>query len=337
MFRLARILIAAALLSSLIILGTGLFWFLIPPQRAPGETTFEIPEQATFSQVVNNLSKHNIIRWPILMRIYGRLLEADKHVRAGVYEFPEGILPFEVMDKIRKGTLILTEFSHPPGWNMWQVAERLEGKFPHIPQKEWVKAFHDRTVVNEFAPGAPSLEGYLYPDVYRVRSNAKVNEVVRMMTANFKKNLTPEIVSRGKSLGLNPHQIVTLASIVEKETGASEERPLIAAVFFNRMKKNMRLQTDPTVIYGIWERFNGNLRRVDLETPTPYNTYTNSGLPPGPIANPGREALWAAVNPADTPFLYFVAKGDGTHYFSQSLTEHSNAVRRFQVLPNQKR
>jgi UPF0755 protein len=337
MFRLVKAFFTAAFLSLLIILGTAVFWFFVPPSHSSGNTTVEIPEQATFSHVVNSLAQHNVIRWPILMRIYGRLLEADKHVRAGIYEFPEGILPFEVMEKIMKGTLVLTEFSHPPGWNMWQVAEKLTTQFPHISKNDWLKAFHDRTLLKDIAPGAQNLEGYLFPDVYRIRSNAKASEVVRMMTANFKKNFTPEIVNRGKSLGLNPHQIVTLASIVEKETGASEERPLIAAVFFNRMKKSMRLQTDPTVIYGIWERFEGNLRRIDLETPTPYNTYTNAGLPPGPIANPGREALLAVVNPASTPFLYFVAKGDGTHYFSQTLTEHSNAVRRFQVLPNQKR
>jgi UPF0755 protein len=271
------------------------------------------------------------------MRVYGRIRNADKQIRTGVYEFPQGILPYEVMEKLVKGTVVLTEFSHPPGHNMWQVAERLTLKFPHVSEKEWTQAFQNPTLINEVAPGAKNLEGYLYPDVYRIRSNAKPAEVVRMMTSNFKKNFSSEIVSAGKQLGLTPHQVVTLASIVEKETGASEERPLIAAVFFNRMKRNMRLQTDPTVIYGIWERFNGNLRRVDLETPTPYNTYTNGGIPPGPIANPGLEALMAATNPTTTPYLYFVAKGDGTHYFSQTLAEHANAVRKFQVLPNQRK
>ncbi len=337
MFRLLKWISAACFVLALLVVGSVSYWFLVPPDQAPGKTLVEIPDGASFTQVTHLLDQHKVIRWPLFMLVYGRLSGADSHVRTGVYEFSQGILSFEVMEKIKKGTVMLTEFSHPPGYNMWQVAERLHEKFPKISVITWLQAFADPKLVNEVAPGAANLEGYLFPDVYRIRSNANAIEVVRMMTLNFKRYFTPELAARGKRLGLTPHETITLASIIEKETGASSERPLIASVFFNRMKKHMRLQTDPTVIYGIWDKYDGNLHRSDLETPTPYNTYTISGLPPGPIANAGLEAILAAISPTSVPYLYFVAKGNGTHYFSQTLTEHSNAVRRFQILPHQRK
>lgn len=337
MFRLLKILFFLFFITSIIVTGSGLYWFFIPPEPHSKRAFVEVPEGANFAQVTHLLTEQNVIQWPWMLRACGRVLGVDAHVRTGVYEFTGPTRPLNVLDKLMKGTVILTEFSHPPGWNMWQIAQRLSQKFPHISETQWIATFKDPAIVKTVAPGAKTLEGYLFPDVYRIRSNAKASEVVLMMTTQFKKNLTSEIIREGAARGLTPHQIVTLASIIEKETGAPTERPLIASVFFNRLKKNMRLQTDPTVIYGIWERFDGNLRRSDLETPTDYNTYTMGGLPPGPIANPGFEALHASVNPASAPYLYFVAKGDGTHYFSQTLNEHVNAVRRFQILPSQRK
>ncbi len=333
MFRLFKysFLVAFIVITSLFC--AGFFWWSVPPQQSHPSVEVEVPNGANFAQVASALASKNVVRWPLAFRVYGRLLGEDNQIRSGLYEFKSGLLPAQVMEKLVKGVVVLTEFSHPPGHNMFQVAESLSAAFPDFKTNTWLKLFRDSSFINEVAPGASSLEGYLFPDVYKVRSKATAQEVVKMMVSNFKKHLTPDIVAKGKKLGLSPHQVITLASIIEKETGSPEERPLIAAVFFNRLKIGMRLQTDPTVIYGIWENFDGNLRRRDLENPTPYNTYTISGLPPGPIANPGKEAITAAVHPTQANSLYFVAKGDGTHYFSSSLSEHNSAVRRFQLAP----
>jgi UPF0755 protein len=337
MFQLLKHLLVFTFITAVSVAGVFYFWWTVPPSQDSTSTQVEVLDGANFAQITHALAVKNIIRWPIAFRIYGRIVEADSHIRAGTYEFSAGVLPAQVMEKLLKGVVVLAEFSHPPGFNMYQVEGILRDKFPHISLEAWGNSLTEKSLINVVAPGANSLEGYLFPDVYRIRTKATATEIIRMMIANFKKNLTPEMIAEGKALGLSPHQIVTLASIVEKETGTPSERPLIAAVFFNRLRIGMRLQTDPTVIYGIWDQFDGNLRRSDLETPTPYNTYTNAGLPPGPIANPGREALWAAVRPTKTPFLYFVAKGDGTHYFSSSLSEHNGAVRKYQIAPNQRK
>jgi UPF0755 protein len=310
-------------------------WLTVPPPQPP-RMAIEVKEGETLRDVIVKLTEAKAIRWPLMFRLYARLHEAGSSIRAGDYEFEAPIGPHEILVRLARGVVTLAEFSHPPGWNMWQVAERLNGVFPHIPTEQWRAAFADPLFLKMLPEGARSLEGFLFPDVYRIRKKPSVNEVVQMFLKNFNKNFTPEIIASGKRLGLSPLQIVTLASIIEKETGVAKERALISAVFHTRLQKGMRLQTDPTVIYGIWNRFDGNLRRRDLETYTPYNTYAISGLPPGPIANPGLEALMAAVHPAPSPYVYFVAKGDGTHHFSTTLEEHNAAVRQFQVLPSQK-
>jgi UPF0755 protein len=177
---------------------------------------------------------------------------------------------------------------------------------------------------------AESLEGYLFPDTYYFPRNTPIDRIIQTMLDRFNTVFTPAWADRARGIGLSRHQVVTLASIIEKETGAAGERPLIASVFHNRLARGMRLQSDPTVIYGI-EDFDGNLTRAHLETPTPYNTYQVAGLPPGPIASPGRAALEAALFPEETDYLYFVARGDGTHQFSTRLDEHNEAVRRYQL------
>jgi len=176
---------------------------------------------------------------------------------------------------------------------------------------------------------APSLEGYLFPDTYFFSPLDGTEKVLAAFVGRFHKVFTPEMAAEARKAGFSVHQIVTLASVTEKETAREEERPLVSAVFRYRLRLGMPLQADPTVIYGI-ENFNGNLTRKDLETRTPYNTYTEPGLPPGPIANPGRSSLLAAIHPADVPYLYFVAREDGSHEFSTSLADHNRAVNRYQ-------
>jgi UPF0755 protein len=178
---------------------------------------------------------------------------------------------------------------------------------------------------------AASFEGYLFPETYSFARDTSAARMIAAMAERFHEVFTPAWREQARTLGLSLHAVVTLASIVEKETGVSAERPLISSVFHNRLKRGMRLETDPTVIYGLGDAFDGNLTRRQLETATAYNTYLIDGLPPGPIASPGRGALEAVLFPAETRYLYFVARGDQTHHFSATLVEHQAAVRRYQL------
>jgi UPF0755 protein len=196
--------------------------------------------------------------------------------------------------------------------------------------EQFVKAATDLGRLGRLGVPGKSLEGYLFPETYTVTTTTTPVEVVRAMVAQFERQLTPELLAAAKARGLDRHALVTLASIVQKEAGTVEEMPLIAAVFLNRLRMGMRLQADPTVIYGIVD-FDGNLTRRHLLTPTPYNTYTRAGLPPGPIASPGLAALKAAAEPAQSNALYFVARGDGRHEFNTTLEAHNRAVRRYQL------
>jgi UPF0755 protein len=187
----------------------------------------------------------------------------------------------------------------------------------------------DPAFVQEFAIPASTLEGYLFPDTYLLARNLPVENILRSFVERFQQHFGPSQEEEAGKLGFNRHQVVILASVVERETAVPEERPLIAGVFLNRLRKRIRLQSDPTVIYGLKD-FDGNLTRVHLQTDTPYNTYTRRGLPAGPICNPGAASIEAVLNPASTTYLYFVAKKDGTHHFSTSLSEHNAAVLRHQ-------
>jgi UPF0755 protein len=193
---------------------------------------------------------------------------------------------------------------------------------------EFVRLCRDRTFIQSLGIQADSLEGYLFPETYLFPRDTSTQDVIKAMAARFFK-VWDKYADMARGHELSRHQIITLASIVEKETGAPQERPMIAAVFLNRLKKKMRLETDPTVIYGIPD-FDGNLTKKHLQTPTPYNTYVIDGLPPGPIANPGEDSIKAVLQPANTDYLFFVSKNDGTHQFSRTLKEHNQAVSQYQ-------
>jgi len=194
----------------------------------------------------------------------------------------------------------------------------------------FIRSANDIAIVKALGVEADSLEGYLFPDTYHFPKGLPLDEIMGTMVNRFQEIFSTEWQERSRQMGMSIHQVVTLASIIEKETGAAFERPLIASVFHNRLAKRMRLSSDPTVIYGIKD-FDGNLTRKHLKTANPYNTYLNKGLPPGPIANPGVAALEAALYPAETDYLYFVSKKDGTHQFSTSFKEHNRAVRKYQL------
>jgi UPF0755 protein len=226
------------------------------------------------------------------------------------------------------GRIATWEVAVPEGFTASQIAERLEEQ-GLVEASAFLAVARDPAFAKELSLPADGLEGYLYPETYRLPRGQSPRQVARVMVDQFL-SVWEEIEPRARERKLSMHEVVTLASIVEKETGAAEERPLIASVFANRLRRRMRLESDPTVIYGIPD-FDGNLRRRDLENgDNPYNTYRIPALPPGPIASPGREALVAVVEPAESDYLYFVSRNDGSHVFSRSYTEHVNAVNRYQ-------
>jgi UPF0755 protein len=294
---------------------------------------FRVESGQGFSAVADELEKKGLLRWAVLFKAYVKYGGHNFTLKEGTYELTKSLKPKDLLQKLIKGEVRLVSFVVPEGFNMWQVAERLAAKFPHITLSQWNKAMTDPRYLNDLPSEAETLEGYLFPDTYRIREKPTIKEVLDAFKKSFLENASEDLIADGKILGLGLHQIVTLASIIEKETGKASERPRISSVFHNRMRKKMRLQTDPTVIYGIWERYDGNIRKIDLQTPTAYNTYTIDGLPPGPIANPGKEALRAAVKPVQSEDLYFVGRGDGSHTFSKSLQEHNAAVYQFQIKP----
>jgi UPF0755 protein len=195
--------------------------------------------------------------------------------------------------------------------------------------EELIRLAHDDAFVRSLGVEAASLEGYLFPDTYKFARHTRPKDILREMVAGLRNVLTPDLLQRAQDIHMSVHQVLTLASVVEKETGAESERPLIASVFHNRLLRHIPLQSDPTVIYGL-ERFDGNIRKKDLDTPSPYNTYRVRGLPPGPIASPGLGSIRAVLYPASTKHLYFVSRNDGTHQFSATLAEHNRAVDKYQ-------
>jgi UPF0755 protein len=278
--------------------------------------------------VAKVLEAQGLVRDANAVVLLARLRGPNAVVKAGEYDLSpawttQKILDHLVAGKVRTYTAVL-----PEGIRAIEIADRLE-ETGLTRRDEFLRVVSDAEFAKSLGVPAPSLEGYLYPETYEIPGDLSPEELARVLVAQFN-SAWQEIEPEARCVKLSKHEIVTLASIVEKETAAPEERPLIAAVFLNRLRKGMRLETDPTVIYGI-ENFDGNLRKRHLlDKSNPYNTYQISGLPPGPIASPGVDALRAVVHPADTEYLYFVSKNDGTHQFSTTYREHVNAVNRYQ-------
>ena len=241
--------------------------------------------------------------------------------------------PSKIFQILESGVSITYPVTIQEGDNIFEISKKLSAT-GLVSKNEILARMRDRTRIAELThANATSLEGYLFPDTYHVARLQTPYDLVRMMTRRFQAIWTTEMDKQAAILGMTKHEIVTLASIIEKETGAPSERPKISSVFHNRLKKRMRLQSDPTTIYGIFERYTGNLKSTDLRTYTPYNTYTIPALPIGPIGNPGAEALNSALYPEKTDFLFFVSHNDGTHEFTRSYGEHLAAVRKFQLDP----
>ena len=300
---------------------------LQPANTAAENLTFEVHEGTTLRRVATDLEKAHLIRSSILFRLAGRYKGYDHHIKSGEYRLNGAMPPLKILETLKEGRIMTHSITIPEGFNLEQIAELLDQK-GLSDKASFIKQANDASLIAQLDLSGDSLEGYLYPNTYRFRRNETADKIMDVMVKHFRDVVSP-LEDRIKDSGMTLKQVITLASIVEKETGAPEERPIIARVFLNRLNKNMRLESDPTVIYGI-DNFNGNLTRKDLRTKTPYNTYVIKGLPPGPIANPGLASINAVLNPSEGDYYYFVSKNNGTHYFSKTLKEHNRAVRRFQ-------
>lgn len=316
----------------LLLAGWGGYWYLGPFQAFGAETFVEIEHGMSSRSIAEELARRGVVRsrWAFLLV---RLIHPAAKLQAGEYRFGAMQTPFQVFEKIRKGQIFYEEFTVPEGSNIFDIANLLRNG-DTVNATDFLKAAADTQPIHDLDPIAPSLEGYLFPSTYRVTHRTTARQLCRMMTDEFR-NQWSHLTNRTNSSEL--HRVVTLASLVEKETAVPGERPLVAAVFFNRLKLDMPLQCDPTTVYAALRqnRYNGIIHKSDLANVDPYNTYAHAGLPPGPICNPGVLSIKAALNPASTDYLYFVAKpdGSGSHQFSASLTEHEKAVLAYRRSP----
>ena len=284
----------------------------------------------TLRNTANLLEQKNLIKSKLKFILIARINGLDKHLKAGEYLLSAAMPPRQILEIMVKGAVNLHKFTVPEGYSIAQIAVLVENaRFGS--KTDFIETATDAALVIKHGIEASTLEGYLFPDTYFFPRDVTMNKIISTMLNRFWSVFTTEWRLRAKDLGYTVHQIVTLASIIEKETGAAVERPIISSVFHNRLNKKMRLESDPTVIYGIKD-FDGNLTRKHLNTRTAYNTYKIRGLPAGPIANPGRASLEAALYPDDTEYIYFVSKKDSTHYFSKTLKEHNQAVRKYQLI-----
>lgn len=305
-----------------------------PADMTDNQETFVIHAGETFNELTTRLKSKGIIASTTRFRLYIRMTRSDKRLRAGEYRLSATMTPAQILDVLVQGRSILYRLTIPEGYTIVQIAQEVARQ--NLGTAEDIhKLAADPLVAQSHGIEAQTLEGYLFPDTYYFAKDVEPRKIIAKMVERFKAQLQPVWEQRAKELNFSVHQIVTLASIIEKETGAPSERPIIASVFHNRLKKKMRLESDPTVIYGI-PNFDGNIKRHHLQTRTAYNTYKIRGLPPGPIANPGSASIEAALYPDQTDFLYFVAKKDGTHHFSTNIKDHNRAVRKYQLRRHRK-
>jgi UPF0755 protein len=296
------------------------------------EQFVEIPPGSGTNSIGQRLVAAGAIRDLVTFRTALWMSGKARHLQAGEYRFDRPMTPLEVIDKVARGDVFVITITFPEGLTIVEMAKIFESHGLGS-AASFVTAAGDARPIHELDPAAADLEGYLFPETYAVSRHANAERVVKIMVDRFEHVFGSDLRAAAAARHLTLRQAVTLASIVEKETGAPDERPLVAAVYANRLRTGMALQCDPTVIYALERarKYTGNLRREDLTIDSPYNTYRYPGLPPGPIASPGRAALDAAVHPPDSDFLYFVSRNDGTHVFAKTLDEHNRNVQKYQV------
>ncbi|MDO8644659.1 MAG: endolytic transglycosylase MltG [bacterium] len=291
---------------------------------------FRFEKGTPFSTILDQLHDAGVIDYPSFFKFYIVVQHAATRVRAGDYLFPPHITPHQVKGLLLTGDFKTDQVRIIEGWTLKDIANYLERK-KMANKEDFLAKSRDPSFIQSLGIHADSLEGYLFPDTYWVYERNNSEQLLLKFVRRFFEIYDENMKAQADAFGFSTNEAVTLASIIEKETGQESERGLVSSVMHNRLKRGIPLAADPTVIYGL-KNFDGNLTRRHLQTPTPYNTYLKPGLPVGPIANPGEASLRAAVNPASTNYLYFVAKGDGSHHFSETFTEHQEAVREYQLI-----
>jgi UPF0755 protein len=314
------------LLLALVELGLAILALVTPREHAAASRVITIAPGAPARHILRQLAAEGIIAHPLPAFVYLALTHQGARLKAGDYRFPSPISTLEVIRKLIRGEVITERITIPEGLNRFEIADLLR----QLPLRDADRALEfteDVSLIRDLDPQADSLEGYLFPDTYTYTPSLSARDLIARMVHRFREAFTEADRARARALGFTVREVVTLASLIEKEAKRPEERPLISSVFHNRLRRGMRLECDPTVLYaalleGDTER---TIRRSDLARPSPYNTYLSPGLPPGPIASPGRASLHAALYPASTDYLYFVVDGtrsDGAHRFARTLAEH---------------
>jgi UPF0755 protein len=291
--------------------------------------TVYVPKGTSFIEIVNILDRAGMVN----NRLFFFLLAFSKgiagHIKAGEYELVSSMTPGEITDKLARGDIKVYWVTIPEDYTLKQIADLLVANHL-VDEKTFLAVTTDPAFLASLNIHATSAEGYLYPDTYQFNRTMTTREIVKILVNQFWKKVTPPMLKRAHDLGMTTTEFVTLASLIGKESGHKEEKTQISAVFHNRLKKGMKLQSDPTAIYRL-DQYSSIVRRKHLENDTPYNTYKRRGLPPGPIANPGIDSLLAALSPAPVNYLYFVSNNDGTHKFSSNLAAHAHAVLKYQI------
>ena len=333
---------ALLILLSLVVLFTGAFavWLLVGAEKpykgySGVEQFVEIPPGAGPASIGRRLAQTGVIRDQLSFRIALARSGQARRLQAGEYRFDRPMTTREVIDKIARGDVFLRPVTFREGLTVRQMAEIYE-RDGGGSKAEFLRAAENASLIHDIDPSAPDLEGYLFPDTYTLPRRTTADQLVQRMVTAFRDVMTPDLVQRAAARGMSVRELMTLASLVEKETAKPGERPIVAAVYTNRLKIGMGMQCDPTVIYALERagKYDGNLTRENQQFDSPYNTYRYAGLPPGPIAAPGRASIEAAASPADVPYLYFVSRNDGSHVFSATLDEHNRNVYEFQKKPN---
>lgn len=309
-----------------LLLGWYLFCLFVPPGSGAIVHDASFPAGSGIRKLAAELRTAGVIRSQWHLILVSRLRGQARRLKAGDYRFSDAMTPAEILRKLTEGDVDYRRFTLPEGYSIYQAAELLEQK-GYFRKDAFLEKCRDPLLLGRLAISAGSAEGYLYPATYNLTRSSSEEQLIGLMAGQFERVFAGLTGGEG-GMGLTRHQLVTLASIIEKEAVSPDEKPLISSVFHNRLRLGMPLQSDPTAVYGV-RAFSGKVTRADIGRRSPYNTYLIAGLPPGPIGNPGAEALRAALQPARTDFLYFVARKDGTHHFSRTLEEHNRAVARY--------
>lgn len=323
-----RILLLAA---AAVVLGVAAFTLALyagitraPNVDPPRVVRIDVPAGQAFSVLVDRLSDEGLFVSPWAVKMYASMRGYDRRIQWGTYQFRTGEKPLDILGRLISGDVLTVDVTIPEGYTIWDIAGAF--KAAAIDSLDTLDALCDEKLLQSRRITAPSLEGYLFPDTYRVRWGTSPESVVSMMLARLDEVFDEQMLQRAAEMETTPHEVLTLASIIEAETKVPEERARVSAVYHNRLRRNMRLEADPTVAYAMGG-YKGRLLYADLEIDSPYNTYRRRGLPPGPICSPGRASIVAALYPdSKSDALYFVARGDGSHIFSRTLREHNTAV-----------